>query len=233
MQSVHPFRTRSCPPPPPPPSALPIALPSVVLLSRPAPASSFLSGRCASIPYLLRSPPLLSLALVHAQLLDRLPASISGGVEQCGLGPSALAGVARHLTTTSRPPLTPLPPPRALVHSQLLDRLPASISGGVEQWGLGPSALAGVARHLKDDLASASANCTRTDLHPSVRMSRRLLFAVLDASGDGKVARDEFMFLCDVLSLRFKQVALVTPSTQRPAPCPPLAPAPRPSASAR
>jgi len=96
----------------------------------------------------------------------------------------------------------------------LLDRLPASISGGVEQWGLGPAG-AGVARHLDDDLASTSATFTRTDMHPSVRMSRRLLFAVLDASGDGKVERDEFMFLCDVLSLRFKQVVATPPLAHR------------------
>lgn len=46
-------------------------------------------------------------------------------------------------------------------------------------------------------------------------MSRRLLFAVLDASGDGKVERNEFMFLCDVLSLRFKQVVASPPLAQR------------------
>jgi hypothetical protein len=110
------------------------------------------------------------------------------------------------------PPLpSPLPP--RLSAPQLLDRLPASISAGVERWGLGPAGLGSVARHLEDDLAYAT--LTRTDLHPSVRMSRQLLFAVLDASGNGRVERDEFMFVCDVLSLRFKQVVPSTPLAQR------------------
>jgi len=97
----------------------------------------------------------------------------------------------------------------------LLDRLPASFSG-VDRWGLGPAALASF--RLGSNTARASSPitaATSSNLSPSVRMSRRLLFAVLDASGDGAIERDEFMFVCDVLLLRFRQVFPTPPLAQR------------------